>query len=201
MSATNWHNIPAPDKWWWMWRNRPNDNWQGNRSTRRKPTPVPLCPPQIPQTWPGLEPGRRGGKPETNRLTYAMANSALLLPTLMFIVAFLSVYRWILRQYLKAGNANIFENVPYSTIPIRCFITYAIKLVYLKNGNKHMAGQFRKRSLLEVWIPLVETWVTFFEAANKERYDMAVRSSDVINEQPSLKMYCSELVSSGERPY
>jgi hypothetical protein len=30
---------------------------RGNRSTRRKPTPAPLCPPQIPldQTW-GLEP-------------------------------------------------------------------------------------------------------------------------------------------------
>jgi hypothetical protein len=28
-----------------------------NRSTRRKPTPVPLCPPQIPHALPGCEPG------------------------------------------------------------------------------------------------------------------------------------------------
>jgi hypothetical protein len=30
---------------------------RGNRSTRRKPAPAPLCPPQIPLTRPGFEPG------------------------------------------------------------------------------------------------------------------------------------------------
>jgi hypothetical protein len=30
---------------------------KGNRSTRRKPAPVPLCPPQIPHALPGREPG------------------------------------------------------------------------------------------------------------------------------------------------
>jgi hypothetical protein len=30
---------------------------RGNRSTRRKPTPVPLCPPQTPYALPGCEPG------------------------------------------------------------------------------------------------------------------------------------------------
>jgi hypothetical protein len=34
----------------------------GNRSTRRKPAPVPLCP-QTPQTCPDPKPGRRDGKP------------------------------------------------------------------------------------------------------------------------------------------
>jgi hypothetical protein len=43
---------------------------RGNRSTRRKPAPVPLWPPQIPHdlTW-----DRRGGKPATNRLSYGTA--------------------------------------------------------------------------------------------------------------------------------
>jgi hypothetical protein len=31
----------------------------GNRSTRRKPAPVPLCPPQTPHALPGCEPGPR----------------------------------------------------------------------------------------------------------------------------------------------
>jgi hypothetical protein len=44
---------------------------RGNRSTRRKPAPGPLCPPIIP--------GRRGGKPATNRLSYGAAISAMLL--------------------------------------------------------------------------------------------------------------------------
>jgi hypothetical protein len=41
---------------------------RGNRSTRRKPAPVPLCPSQIPHdlTWDRT----RGGKPATNRLSY-----------------------------------------------------------------------------------------------------------------------------------
>jgi hypothetical protein len=30
---------------------------RGNRSTRRKPAPAPLCPPQISLARPGLEPG------------------------------------------------------------------------------------------------------------------------------------------------
>jgi hypothetical protein len=45
-----------------------------NRSARRKRAPVPLCPPQIPQDLtPGSNPGLRGGKPATNRLSYGTA--------------------------------------------------------------------------------------------------------------------------------
>jgi hypothetical protein len=42
-----------------------------NRSTLRKPSPVPLCPPQDPHdlTW-TLNPSRRRGKLATNRLSY-----------------------------------------------------------------------------------------------------------------------------------
>jgi hypothetical protein len=46
---------------------------RGNRSTRRKHAPVPLCQPQISHDYPGLNPGRRSGKPETNRLSYGTA--------------------------------------------------------------------------------------------------------------------------------
>jgi hypothetical protein len=43
---------------------------KGNRIIGRKPAPVPLCSPQIPHD---LNPGRRGGKPATNRLSYGAA--------------------------------------------------------------------------------------------------------------------------------
>jgi hypothetical protein len=69
-SATEWPIVPAPGDY---------DDGElggikivrGNRSTRRKHAPAQLCPPQIP-TWPdlGSNPGRRGGKPATNRLSY-----------------------------------------------------------------------------------------------------------------------------------
>jgi hypothetical protein len=44
----------------------------GIQSTRRKSAPVPLRPPQIPHDL-GSNPGRRGGKPATNRLSYGTA--------------------------------------------------------------------------------------------------------------------------------
>jgi hypothetical protein len=42
---------------------------RGNVSIRRKPDPVPLCPPQTPTCCPDANPGRRGGKPATNCLS------------------------------------------------------------------------------------------------------------------------------------
>jgi hypothetical protein len=48
-----------------------------NRSTRRKPAPMPLCPPQIPHDL-GSNPGRRSRKPATNRLSYGTAENLLL---------------------------------------------------------------------------------------------------------------------------
>jgi hypothetical protein len=48
---------------------------RGNRRTRRKPAPVPICPQQIIYDLTRLEPGRRGVKPATNRLSYDTARS------------------------------------------------------------------------------------------------------------------------------
>jgi hypothetical protein len=43
---------------------------RGNRSTGRKRTPLPFCSPQTPHACSDANPGRRGGKPATNRLSY-----------------------------------------------------------------------------------------------------------------------------------
>jgi hypothetical protein len=45
-----------------------------NRSTRRKPAQMPLCPPQTPSCCPDANPGRRGWKPATNRLSYGTSS-------------------------------------------------------------------------------------------------------------------------------
>jgi hypothetical protein len=71
-AATNWPIVPAPGD---------NDDGEidgmiigrGNRSIRRKLAPVPLCPPQIPHDCPVANPGRRGEKAATNRLSYGTA--------------------------------------------------------------------------------------------------------------------------------
>jgi hypothetical protein len=47
---------------------------RGNRSTRRKTVPTPLCPPQILLArLVSANPDRRGGKPATNRFSYVAA--------------------------------------------------------------------------------------------------------------------------------
>jgi hypothetical protein len=50
---------------------------RGRWSSRRKPAPVPLCPPQISHDLTRCEPGPRGGKSATNRLSYGTANNIL----------------------------------------------------------------------------------------------------------------------------
>jgi hypothetical protein len=75
-TSTNiWPFVQAPDDRWWLWSIMWNEDWQGNRSTRRKPAPMPLSPPQTPH-WPdlGSNPGRRGGKTATNRLSCGTAS-------------------------------------------------------------------------------------------------------------------------------
>jgi hypothetical protein len=47
---------------------------RGNRSTRRKTCPNATLSTQNPTCCPDANPGRRGGKPTTNRLSYGMAS-------------------------------------------------------------------------------------------------------------------------------
>jgi hypothetical protein len=77
---------------------------RGNRSTRRKPASVPLCPPQIPHDQtPGSNPGRRGGKPATNRLSY---DTAMTLPLKS---------KWVSRALLKSFTSMYGYYTPYVT--------------------------------------------------------------------------------------
>jgi hypothetical protein len=64
-----WPIVQTPDdRWGWLWSNWWNEDWQG------KPTPAPLCPPQIPHDQTRARtPDRCGGKPATNRLSYVAA--------------------------------------------------------------------------------------------------------------------------------
>jgi hypothetical protein len=69
-SATNWPIVPSPDNRWWMWSSRWNDNWQGKLKYSEKTYPSTTLSTTNP-SWPdlGLNPGRRGGKSATNRLS------------------------------------------------------------------------------------------------------------------------------------
>jgi hypothetical protein len=72
-----WPIVPAPDdKWGWLWSNWWNEDWQGKPKYSEK-----ICPSATLSTtnttWPdpGSNPGRRGGKPATNCLSYGAAST------------------------------------------------------------------------------------------------------------------------------
>jgi hypothetical protein len=85
-----WPIVPAPDdRWWWLWRNWWNEYWQVKPKYSENTCPSATLSTTNP-TWldPGLNPGRRGGKPTTNRLSYG-AGSSVPLRT-----GYLLVRRW-----------------------------------------------------------------------------------------------------------
>jgi hypothetical protein len=95
---------------------------RGNWSTWRKPAPMPLCPPKSHITWLGMNPGCRGGKPATNRLSYGTAD--------MKIKAFTSSKSKLLHCTQKNSSQVIYsikysEEVPFKT----CIFKYVLQCI------------------------------------------------------------------------
>jgi hypothetical protein len=68
-----WHIVPAPDdRWWSLWSNWWNEDWQGKPKYWEKTCPSATL--STNPTWleSGSNRGRRGGKPVTNRLSNGM---------------------------------------------------------------------------------------------------------------------------------
>jgi hypothetical protein len=78
---------------------------RGNRSTRRKPFPVPLCSPQIPHDLIRARTrAPRGVKPATNRLSYGTASAN----DISKIVK-LSIYQTVeAHRFVRCRGSNIF---------------------------------------------------------------------------------------------
>jgi hypothetical protein len=57
MSATIWHIIPVTDdRWWLVWSNRWNENWQEKSKYSEKTYPIATFTQKSDMTWPRLEP-------------------------------------------------------------------------------------------------------------------------------------------------
>jgi hypothetical protein len=79
-----WPIVPAPDdRWGWLWSNWWNEDWQGKPKYLEK-TCLSATLSTTNPTWPdpGSNPGHRGGKPATKRLSYGAAPMGDLLKTL-----------------------------------------------------------------------------------------------------------------------
>jgi hypothetical protein len=73
-----WPIVPAPDdRWWWLWINWWNKDWQRKPEYSEKTCPSATLS-TTNSTWldPVLNPGLRGGKSATNRFSYAAASSS-----------------------------------------------------------------------------------------------------------------------------
>jgi hypothetical protein len=72
-AATHWPIVACPG-WLWWWRIWWNEDWQEKPKYSEKTRPSATLSSTNP-TWPdaGSNPGRRGGKPATNRLSYGAA--------------------------------------------------------------------------------------------------------------------------------
>jgi hypothetical protein len=67
----HWPIIPSPDdRWWWLWSNWWNEDWQGKPKYSEKTCLIATLS-TTNLTWPdlGSKPDRRSGKPVTNRLS------------------------------------------------------------------------------------------------------------------------------------
>jgi hypothetical protein len=78
-----WSIVPVPeDRWWWLLRNWWNEGWQGKPKYSEETCPSATLFTTNP-TWldPGLNPGRRCGKPATTHLSYGAAHVWHFLPS------------------------------------------------------------------------------------------------------------------------
>jgi hypothetical protein len=85
-AATDLPIVACPG-WLWRWRILWNEDWQGKPKYSKKTHPSATLSTTNP-TWPdpGKNPGRRGGKPATNRLSYGVA-------------LLCDLYEWVIYKY------------------------------------------------------------------------------------------------------
>jgi hypothetical protein len=99
-----WPIVPASDdRWGWLWSNWWNEDGQGKPKYSEKTCPSVTLSTTNP-IWkdPGSNPGRRGGKPATNRLSYGATLLSLLQDFLICAVyvstvshTFLCTFKWV----------------------------------------------------------------------------------------------------------
>jgi hypothetical protein len=106
-----WRIVPAPDdRWWWLLSIWWNEDWQGKPRYSEETCPRVTVSTTNP-TWPysGSNPGRRGGKPATNRLSYGAAffSFYLFFYLSIYVSVYLSIYLWLYSPFV--GSWPLFQ--------------------------------------------------------------------------------------------
>jgi hypothetical protein len=109
-----WPIVSAPDdRWGWLWSNWWNEDWQGKPKYSEKTCPSATLS-TTNSTWPdpGSNPGRRGGKPATIRLSYGVAllfKDYLMMPPTLQITQ-CQMLEWIAEDVEESGSGLILSN-------------------------------------------------------------------------------------------
>jgi hypothetical protein len=129
-SATKWPIVPAPDDGWWEWSSRWNESSQGKPKYSEKTCPSATLSTTNP-TWPELisNPGRRGGKPATNRLSYGAASTRC------------SNFRYLPRKFIlnktPVSRKLLHADIPVTAVKIHLLSFHAFNMArnYFKTGS------------------------------------------------------------------
>jgi hypothetical protein len=107
---------------WWFGK--------GNRSTRRKPAPMPLCPPQIIHA----NPDRCGGKQATKRLSYGTAIQPVASRYTDYAIPALFCYSLQFIEVSKFNSSNdIIQIASSSCMHSRLWISAALTLSHFRD--------------------------------------------------------------------
>jgi hypothetical protein len=133
-----WPIVSAPDdRWCWLWRNWWNEHWQGKSKYSEKTCPsATLSTTDL--TWldPGLNPGRHGGKPAANRLSYGAACHSAPLSTTNLTWPGLEpgLPRW------EAGCLTVWAVAQPCTLDLLCVLLAWSSLLTLKKEAVHFSN-------------------------------------------------------------
>jgi hypothetical protein len=110
-AATNRLIVPAPGWLWWRW-NRWND-WQGKPKDSKKTYPSAALSTTDLTCCPDANPGSRGGKPQTNRLSYGTAMTAL---RRLIFIKWLPLVRAELKECFKLYSSTCLHCVEFTLL-------------------------------------------------------------------------------------
>jgi hypothetical protein len=125
-----------------------------NRSTRRKPSPAPLCAPEVPHDDPGSNPGRRGRKPATKRLSYGTVCDRVILISLQLFGS-----RCVAATPLREGNEKWKQEAPR---------TWCLWHTGIRTTHAHYLGKLLWMSSLSFQTTKFRKMFLFLPSAVKE---------------------------------
>jgi hypothetical protein len=137
----------ASPGWLWWWRNWWND-WQGKPKYSEKTCPSAALSTTNPTCCPDANPGRRGGKPMTNRLSYG---TALIFQILSDVT---EMFQWTFFFFIYVSGSNYLDVTGYFVACATCALSCGIYTRHRHQLYCHCVSYSISLEMsLNVWLP------------------------------------------------